>query len=64
MQEPLRNRDTCVFENLRKNDKIDHSHIDVSVKNSAVTMKRSVKTYQESGLAGQAAGIRQECQRF
>lgn len=44
-----------VIENLQKNDKIDHSYIDVYVKSSAVTLKGSVKTYKESGLAGQAA---------
>jgi BON domain len=44
-----------VNENLRKNDKIDASHIEVYVNNSAVTLKGRVKTYEESGLAGQAA---------
>jgi osmotically-inducible protein OsmY len=42
-----------VIENLQKNDKVDHSSIDVYVKNSAVTLKGSAKTYKE--LAGQAA---------
>ena len=42
-----------IIENLRKNDKIDHSHIEVYVNNSSVTLKGSVKTYEESGLAGQ-----------
>jgi hypothetical protein len=41
--------------NLRKNERIDLSHIEVYVKNSAVTLKGSVKTYEERGLAGQAA---------
>ena len=44
-----------VNENLRKNDKIDPSHIEVYVNNSAVTLKGSVKTYEERGLAGQEA---------
>jgi BON domain len=44
-----------VNENLRKNDKIDASHIEVYVNNSAVTLKGGVKTYDERGLAGQAA---------
>jgi hypothetical protein len=45
---------SSVIENLRKNDKIDHSQIEVYVNNAAVTLKGSVKTYEESGLAGQA----------
>ena len=44
-----------VIENLRKNDKIDHTRIDVYVKNAAVTLKGSVKTYEESSLVGQTA---------
>ncbi len=44
-----------VIENLRKNEKIDHAHIDVYVKNAAVTLKGSVKTYEESSLVGQTA---------
>jgi hypothetical protein len=44
-----------VKENLRKNDKLDPSRIEVYVNNSAITLKGSVKTYEERGLAGQAA---------
>ena len=44
-----------VNENLRKNNKIDPSRIEVYVNNSAVTLKGLVKTYQERGLAGQEA---------
>ncbi|MFL6401090.1 MAG: BON domain-containing protein [Nitrososphaeraceae archaeon] len=44
-----------VNENLRKNERFDLSHIEAYVKNSAVTLKGSVKTYEERGLAGQAA---------
>jgi osmotically-inducible protein OsmY len=40
---------------VRKNDKIDASHIEVYVNNSAVTLKGLVRTYEERGLAGQAA---------
>jgi osmotically-inducible protein OsmY len=44
-----------INENLRKNNKIDSSHIEVYVNNSAVTLKGLVKTYEERGLAGQEA---------
>jgi hypothetical protein len=44
-----------VQENLRKTDKLDPSRIEVLVNNSAITLKGSVKTYEERGLAGQAA---------
>jgi hypothetical protein len=44
-----------INENLRKNDKLDPSHIEVYVNNSAVTLKGSVKTYEERGLAAQEA---------
>ena len=44
-----------INENLRKNNKIDPSRIEVYVNNSAVTLKGLVKTYQERGLAGQEA---------
>ena len=44
-----------INENLRKNNKLDPSCIEVYVNNSAVTLKGLVKTYQERGLAGQEA---------
>jgi osmotically-inducible protein OsmY len=44
-----------INENLRKNNKIDPSGIEVYVNNSAVTLKGLVKTYEERGLAGQEA---------
>jgi osmotically-inducible protein OsmY len=44
-----------INENLRKNNKLDSSRIDVYVNNSAVTLKGLVKTYKERGLAGQEA---------
>jgi osmotically-inducible protein OsmY len=44
-----------INENLRKNNKIDPSRIEVYVNNSAVTLKGLVKTYEERGLAGQEA---------
>jgi osmotically-inducible protein OsmY len=44
-----------INENLRKNNKLDPSGIEVYVNNSAVTLKGLVKTYQERGLAGQEA---------
>jgi osmotically-inducible protein OsmY len=44
-----------INENLRKNNKIDPSHIEVYVNNAAVTLKGLVKTYEERGLAGQEA---------
>jgi osmotically-inducible protein OsmY len=44
-----------INENLRKNNKLDSSRIDVYVNNSAVTLKGLVKTYKERSLAGQEA---------
>jgi len=41
--------------NLKKNNNISSSRIEVYVNNSAVTLKGSVKTYEERRLAGQEA---------
>ena len=41
--------------NLRKNDKLDASHIEVYINNSVITLKGSVRTYEERDMAGQIA---------
>lgn len=41
--------------NLRKNEKLDASHIEVYINNSVITLKGSVRTYEERDMAGQIA---------
>ena len=50
-----------INENLRKNNKIDPSGIEVYVNNSAVTLKGLVKTYEERQV--KKHGMSQECQK-
>jgi hypothetical protein len=44
-----------IDQNLRNNNNISSNQIEVYVNNSAVTLKGSVKTYEERRLAGQEA---------
>jgi osmotically-inducible protein OsmY len=44
-----------IDQNLHNNNNINSSRIEVYVDNSAVTLKGSVKTYEERRLAGQEA---------
>ena len=44
-----------IKENLRKNNKINSSQIEVQVNNFSVILKGFVKTYEERRLAGQEA---------
>ena len=44
-----------IDQNLNNNSNINSSRIEVHVDNSAVTLKGSVKTYEERRLAGQEA---------
>jgi hypothetical protein len=44
-----------IIENLKKNNNINSSKIEVSMNNSTVILKGVIQTYEERRLAGQAA---------